>query len=418
MEKYPEGRILIKMTKIHRQAHPNDFQDNELLNVVLQKLIAPPIVNVQAKIYYDSVKKIPFFSNGIEWVPFFGKPVQYRYSSEALMLAEQSIHINGYLYYRSDEDTYYEYLGTTSGTMSDYNPVGGSGAFVPYNGAKYNVNLGEYGITSGFFSFDTTPTSTPTTQGTAYWDDTKETIALIMNGTIQHVGHDVFFHVKNSSGATIPKGRNVRFAGTDGASGHILIEQFVANGSVPSTYYMGVTTEDIPNGDFGKVMFFGELNGFDTSSYPAGTLLYASSTVAGGFQTTAPSAPNNIILIAATLNSKINGEIVIRPTLGSNINNDEGIKITSLSDSDLLQYKSSSGLWENVSISSVADKNFVYTQSVPSSVWNISHGLNKKASVVIVDSGQTIVEGDVTYIDDNNITISFSAAFTGKAFIN
>lgn len=218
---------------------------------------------------------------------------------------------------------------------------------VPYTGATGNVNLGEYGISSGFVTLDTTPTGTPASQGTIYWDDSRSTAALIMNGTTQHIGQDSFFYVKNSTGYTIPKGTGVGFAGTDGASGHLLIQPFLANGSQPSTYFMGVTAEAITNGGFGQVMQFGELSGINTSGYTAGALLYASTSVAGAFQTTAPQAPNNIILVAAAVNSTNNGSIIVRPQIGSNINTDEGVKITSVADKDLLQYQSGTGLWEN-----------------------------------------------------------------------
>jgi hypothetical protein len=65
-----------------------------------------------------------------------------------------------------------------------------------------------------------------------------------------------------------------------------------------------------------------------------------------------------------------------------------------------------------------SDKTFVFTQAVASSVWNITHNLNKFPSVTIVDSSNREVEGDVLYIDNNSITLNFSAAFTGKAYIN
>lgn len=225
----------------------------------------------------------------------------------------------------------------------------GTNNFVPYTGATANVELGEFGIEAGFVTLDTTPTNIPTDQGAIYWDDTRSTAALIMNGTLQHIGQDSFFYVKNSSGSTIPKGTCVGFAGTDGGSGHLLVTPFLANGSVPSTYFMGVTCESIANGSFGQVMHFGELTGINTSGFTAGALLYASSTVAGAFQTTAPVAPNNIILVAAAVNSKNNGAIVVRPTLGSNINSDEGVKITSPTTGDLLQLQAG-GLWENKTI--------------------------------------------------------------------
>ena len=224
--------------------------------------------------------------------------------------------------------------------------------YVPYTGATQNVNLGEYGLSGGYFLLDTTPTGTPTSQGTIYWDDSRSTAALIMNGTIQNIGQDTYFYVKNSTGSSIPKGTAVRFAGTDGASGHLLIAPFLADGTYPSSYFMGVTSETIANGAFGQVSNFGELSGIDTSAYTAGALLYASTTVAGGFQTTPPVAPNNIVLVAAAVNSKNNGDIVVRPLIGSNINNDEGVKIVSPVTGQLLQLQSN-GLWENKTLAQV-----------------------------------------------------------------
>jgi hypothetical protein len=223
--------------------------------------------------------------------------------------------------------------------------------YIPYTGATQNVDLGNYGITTGYVGLDLTPTGTPTTQGTIYWDGSEETAALIMNGTIQRVGLDQFYNVKNSSGATIPKGTAVRFAGTDGASGHILILPFLANGTYPSAYFMGVTSEDIVNGGFGKVSSFGSVEKLNTNAYNAGDLLYVSTTVAGGFQTTIPQAPNNIVLTAAVLTkSATNGKIIVRPTIGSNINNDEGVKITSPTNGEVLVYNSTSGLWVDSTI--------------------------------------------------------------------
>lgn len=64
------------------------------------------------------------------------------------------------------------------------------------------------------------------------------------------------------------------------------------------------------------------------------------------------------------------------------------------------------------------DKNFVYLQNTPSVMWDINHNLNKYASVTVVDSGDTVVIGEVMYLDANNIRLVFSNAFSGKAFIN
>lgn len=221
---------------------------------------------------------------------------------------------------------------------------------VPYTGAVANVNLGEFGLATGFIKLDTSPTDTPTDQAVMKWDASRETVSIILNGFTTRVNQDSLVYVKNSTGTAIPKGVNVGFAGTDGASGHILVKKFLANGTEPSYYYIGVTTEEIANGGFGQIMSFGELAGINTLSYSPTPLLYCSTTVAGAFQTTPPTAPNNIILVAAAINFKNNGDIRIRPTLGSNINQDEGIKITSPTNGQALVYNSTTLLWENQTV--------------------------------------------------------------------
>jgi len=64
------------------------------------------------------------------------------------------------------------------------------------------------------------------------------------------------------------------------------------------------------------------------------------------------------------------------------------------------------------------DKSFVYTQSVASATWNITHNLGKYPSVSVTDSGLSTVYGDVDYTDTNSLTITFKSAFGGKAFLN
>lgn len=64
------------------------------------------------------------------------------------------------------------------------------------------------------------------------------------------------------------------------------------------------------------------------------------------------------------------------------------------------------------------DKSFTFTQSSPATSWSITHNLSKKPSVTVVDSADTVVVGDVEYNDLNSLTITFTAAFSGKAYLN
>ena len=68
--------------------------------------------------------------------------------------------------------------------------------------------------------------------------------------------------------------------------------------------------------------------------------------------------------------------------------------------------------------SGIGDKTYVHTQYSANTVWNISHGLNKKPSVISVDSLHREQKGDVQYIDGNNLTITFKFAISGEAYCN
>ena len=61
---------------------------------------------------------------------------------------------------------------------------------------------------------------------------------------------------------------------------------------------------------------------------------------------------------------------------------------------------------------------FTHNQLSPEKEWNVVHNLNKFPSVNIVDSGGSVVLGEIQYIDENQITITFTSGFSGKAYLN
>lgn len=60
---------------------------------------------------------------------------------------------------------------------------------------------------------------------------------------------------------------------------------------------------------------------------------------------------------------------------------------------------------------------YTHTQIAASSTWNITHNLDKKPSVMVVDTSNNVVYGDILYVDDQHITLTFSAPFSGKAYL-
>lgn len=67
---------------------------------------------------------------------------------------------------------------------------------------------------------------------------------------------------------------------------------------------------------------------------------------------------------------------------------------------------------------SATDGHFTHLQLTPAAVWNINHGLGKFPSIQVSDSSGRLVLGKVEHVDENNSTITFTSAFSGKAYFN
>ena len=74
-------------------------------------------------------------------------------------------------------------------------------------------------------------------------------------------------------------------------------------------------------------------------------------------------------------------------------------------------------LQSEISIGS-GDLTYVHTQNSASASWSVGHSLGKFPSVTVVDSGGNEVVGEVEHTDNNNAVLTFSAAFSGKAYFN
>ena len=61
---------------------------------------------------------------------------------------------------------------------------------------------------------------------------------------------------------------------------------------------------------------------------------------------------------------------------------------------------------------------YIHRQQSAAAVWHIEHNLKRYPSVTVVDSADSKVTGDVDYIDDCTLTVSFVAPFSGSAYLN
>jgi hypothetical protein len=165
-------------------------------------------------------------------------------------------------------------------------------------------------------NFITTDTHSPE-EGSVSWNELDGTLDLGMdNGVIQQIGLDTYARVENMTGATIAKGSVVGFVGV-GANNTLRVAKFLADGTSNSLYMLGVMAHDLPDsGQVGYCQIWGHIKNVNTSAFAVGDILYASPTTAGAFTKTKPTAPNNVIPVAAVLKvGTADGEIFIRPTI-------------------------------------------------------------------------------------------------------
>ena len=201
--------------------------------------------------------------------------------------------------------------------------------------------------------------------GRAYWNLDDGTMDIDQyGGTVLQVGQELQYYAKNTSGSLIPNGTPVMFTGTIGSSGKLTFGLAIADGSVLSDYMMGVTTQDIPNNEFGYVTDFGLVRGFDTTGAPYGQvwndgdLLYFDPAAPGTWTNVQPQAPSIDVPVAVVVNAGGggSGSIFVRMTIAESLARLQDVYINGTgtpNDFDVLLYDATQSRWENKPASAV-----------------------------------------------------------------
>jgi hypothetical protein len=319
------------------------------------------------------------------------------------------------------------------------------------------------------------------TQGTLSWNPDEETLDLIQDGAILQIGQEIHYHARNNTGSAIADGTAVMATGTLGNSGRITIAPMLNDGTLEPEVFMGIATEVIEAGEDGKVTHFGKIRGIQTDganygeTWNDGDFLYLSKTTPGNLTKVKPEAYAHRSPIAIVINAHgNNGAIFVRAHINEGLHELHDVQLTNLADQDLLKWNAAAGRWENYVggnwvlldtpntgsievtgtitaaevfvddepyssawnnslevptknavydrveqiVAGGADKTFTFVQGLPSNTWNVNHNLNKYPSVTVIDSANTVVIGNVEYTDPNNLIITFSGAFSGRAELN
>lgn len=100
-------------------------------------------------------------------------------------------------------------------------------------------------------------------------------------------------------------------------------------------------------------------------------------------------------------------------------------EVTSTVDLEATGFKTPTGtssefLMADGSVSTVAsgDKHYTHNQTSASAAWTVTHNLGKFPSVTVIDSAKSVVVGEVNMTNINEVEITFTAAFSGKAYLN
>ena len=233
--------------------------------------------------------------------------------------------------------------------------------YVPYTGATQDVNLGEFGLTAGQLTLDTSPTGTAVV-GTTRWNNNIGSSETTLKGgsVILKNGVDLVARVVNkvTPNQTLTKAQYqaVRVSGAQGQ--RLAVELAQADGDPNSADTLGLVTETIPTNQEGFIITVGQLEGINTTgslqgeSWSDGDVLYLSPTTPGALTKVKPNGSTGHILVIgyveyAHIN---NGKIYVKIMNGWELDELHNVYINTPLNNQGLFYTSSTQLWENKSI--------------------------------------------------------------------
>lgn len=199
-----------------------------------------------------------------------------------------------------------------------------------------------------------TATSQTADVGKIVWNQTDGTFDMgLLNDVTLQAGQEL--HLYGKASGAIGNGQAVMFAGVEGD--HLLFslaDRTIINAN--PEYFIGVSTQDLADNQFGYITILGKVRDLDTTGYTMGaTLYYNSESETDGLLTeTMPTAPNAKIIVAAVVRVHITqGTLMVRPHVMPELHALQDVQITSIADNQVLYYEASNSAWNNASIASV-----------------------------------------------------------------
>lgn len=262
---------------------------------------------------------------------------------------------------------------TGAGTTLEY--IDGTGAlrtfpaltgYVPYTGATTNVDLGEYGISAGYFQADLTPTGALQV-GRMQWNSVDGTmdLRLMGNNVTLQIGEENVTRVVNKSGVDLLEAnyqvvriRKVAEGGAQGQRLAVVLAQ--GNNENNSTEVLGIVTETILVNQEGFVTNFGEVKQINTTgslqgeTWVDGDVVYLSATTPGQLTNIRPIAPNHAVIVGyVTYAHANNGKIYVSVDTGYELGELHNVYAPSPANNASIWWNSSTSRYENNTIAGI-----------------------------------------------------------------
>lgn len=229
---------------------------------------------------------------------------------------------------------------------------------VPYTGANANLNMGEFGVSAGYFQSDLTPTYTGGV-GRLIWNDTDGTLDLGLKGgnVTLHIGQNQYARVVNGTGGDVTKAayRAVKVTGAQGQRLQINLAQ--ANNDANSTDTLGLIAEDISNNQTGFICTSGQITGLNTTgslqgeTWNDGDILYLSPTTPGAITNVKPNAPDHSVIVGFVVYAHANnGKIFIKVDNGYESSELHDIYTPTKNNNDGIFWVASNNRYESKSV--------------------------------------------------------------------